>query len=46
MPQGHVNPSIPVRATVSEDGRFAVCGSEDGLVHVWDARPDVEGCES
>lgn len=40
--QGHVNPGLPLRATFSEDGRFAVCGSEDGSVHVWNAGADVE----
>lgn len=39
--QGPVNPGLPIRASVSEDGRLAVCGSEDGFVHVWDAGPDV-----
>lgn len=37
--QGHFNPALPIRASVSEDGRFAMCGSEDGLVHVWDSGP-------
>lgn len=42
MLQGHVNPGLPLRATFSEDGRFALCGSEDGSVHVWNAGADVE----
>lgn len=40
--QGHTNPALPVRASVSEDGRLAACGSEDGSVHVWYAGPDSE----
>ncbi|CAN0481678.1 unnamed protein product, partial [Hapterophycus canaliculatus] len=39
--QGHANSSMPVRASVSEDGLLAVSGSGDGSVHVWDCRPDV-----
>ncbi|CAN0386067.1 unnamed protein product, partial [Laminaria digitata] len=38
--QGHINPALPVRASMSEDGSFAVCGSEDGSIHVWDSGPD------
>lgn len=40
--QGHWNPKLPIRSSLSEDGRLAICGSEDGLVHVWDAGPDRE----
>lgn len=42
LSQGHLNPALPVRSSVSEDGALAVCGSEDGMIHVWDARPDAE----
>lgn len=39
--KGYVNPTLPIRASVSEDGRLAVCGSEDGAVHVWDSRTNA-----
>ena len=33
--KGHVNDSLPIRATISEDQEYILWGSEDGYVYVW-----------
>ena len=33
--KGHKNEQFHVRASLSADGQFAVCGSEDGNVYLW-----------
>lgn len=34
---GHENASSQIRASFSDDGRFIICGSEDGQVYIWDS---------
>lgn len=36
---GLKNKMMQIRATFSEDGRFIICGSDTGTVHIWQTRP-------
>jgi len=33
--KGHINDSLPIRASISEDQEFILWGSEDGYVYIW-----------
>lgn len=33
--KGHKNEAFPVRASMSDDLAYVVCGSEDGEVYLW-----------
>ncbi|KAI9273651.1 WD40-repeat-containing domain protein [Sporodiniella umbellata] len=33
--KGHLNPSLQIKATFSDDGRYIICGSEDLHAYIW-----------
>eukprot|EP00041_Stephanoeca_diplocostata_P006265 m.79396 g.79396 ORF g.79396 m.79396 type:complete len:484 (+) comp16269_c0_seq2:298-1749(+) len=41
--RGHRTGNFSIRATLSDDGRFALCGSEDGKFYIWDVSQGEHG---
>lgn len=37
--KGHQNDGSQIRATLSDDGRYVICGSEDRKAYLWSASP-------
>jgi WD repeat-containing protein 44 len=33
--KAHKNDELPIRASINDDGRYAICGSEDKGVYIW-----------
>jgi hypothetical protein len=44
--KGHTNGNMQIRAGLSECMQYVICGSDDGLVHVWQTLPDAHGNSS
>ncbi|CAI2361449.1 unnamed protein product [Moneuplotes crassus] len=43
--KGHINMSLPIRASISEGLEYIICGSEDGYVYIWNKPNGAEEIE-
>lgn len=44
--KGHKNDNLQIKARISEDMDYIICGSEDGYVYIWNKKIDADGDKS